>query len=366
MATSIQFVARNLRIALVLATVLFFQTKTFAAVEVFYEVLGARTETPTANDWIDYGTINASSMSAGEAQKQVNKAIERAFNDGAKKVKVRRKVTFSNLNKDKPIEDLGEVSRGKGLDLSIFAGTESSTKPNTVKPIDKPEIKSADPGPMKKTESAALSIVGKEAKGTIGKYSVTFRFMKKGKLIISGEMQGEGKWEQLGDNLYLTTERATYRGTIVGNSISGRRFSREDSQTLDQWAATLEENKPKIDGDSSKLEKKVDVAANSVAGTKWTVEGDESGQVYEFKEAQANGKGSVLRNYGTRQGYEGEWTQVGDKVTYEFRRPDNGSLEWWFEGTVKDGKITGVHHTYSLDRNQNRVPEKFDKVFLKK
>jgi len=88
--------------------------------EVFYQVLGARVEMPQyKQDWIDYGTINATNQKPEVTKREVDKAVKRAFDDGAKRVKIQRQIFTSPTTAGKP-EDVGEASLGKDLPESVY------------------------------------------------------------------------------------------------------------------------------------------------------------------------------------------------------------------------------------------------------
>ena len=105
-----------------------------------------------------------------------------------------------------------------------------------------PLKRTVDPGPLKKTEKEVPSIKGKRGKGKIGNASVTFDFRddKNRTLIISGDMEGTGTWEQTGSALRMTTEVSTFRGTIDGDKASGLRFLiKGDSGPPVEWSVGL-------------------------------------------------------------------------------------------------------------------------------
>ena len=89
-------------------------------------------------------------------------------------------------------------------------------------PIEIPNSKFVDVAPLK----------GKKGQGKIGTYKVTFEFGDKSALRISGELEGEGKWDQTGAGVSMQTARSTFRGTIDGDSVSGLKFCKDNTEPL--------------------------------------------------------------------------------------------------------------------------------------
>jgi len=127
-----------------------------------------------------------------------------------------------------------------------------------------PEIKSVLPGWSKipeliftkrdQSNGTTESVAGKEAEGKVGTSKVKVVYEgngENGKLSISGEMNEQGKWRQLGQFLQIETENARYVGKIEGSTISGSRKSSDNSTT--KWSVVITDINRQLEGEWYKL-----------------------------------------------------------------------------------------------------------------
>jgi hypothetical protein len=85
----------------------------------------------------------------------------------------------------------------------------------------------------------AGTVAGRTFEGKIGAQRVVIRFAATGEFVVSGELQGTGRWTQDGSSLLLETTLAKYRGQIEGDRISGLRFLIDGSQPIGAWSVAL-------------------------------------------------------------------------------------------------------------------------------
>jgi hypothetical protein len=118
--------------------------------------------------------------------------------------------------------------------------------PGRGKPIEIPRPKSVDVGPMKKGKSP---LAGKTGVGRIGNSKVTMKFQENNELVISGELEGKGRWTATDSAVYLETQLATFRGTIDKEKVSGLRFMRgSDGSNVTEWSVDLQKEGQQAQG----------------------------------------------------------------------------------------------------------------------
>ncbi len=150
--------------ALALAAALGLPAPAQAAAEIFYDVLGTRADNPAAIDWSVYATIDASKLPAAKAEELVNKAVQRAFDDGAKRVKVRRTLIPDDFRKPSTTTDLGEASRGGRLAPGVFeVGPPPRPNPSDTAKGAKPARPSEDEelDRLRAARRSALTAIGR-------------------------------------------------------------------------------------------------------------------------------------------------------------------------------------------------------------
>jgi hypothetical protein len=122
--------------------------------------------------------------------------------------------------------------------------TESSGPRGGV--ITNPGLKTVDPGAMKLGGSKVAPVAGKTGTGTIGTSKVSIKFTGKdgkGKFVVSGELEGEGEWQQDGTGLVMETALSKFRGVLRGDKLVGVRFTKKPGEdgknALTEWSLTL-------------------------------------------------------------------------------------------------------------------------------
>jgi hypothetical protein len=108
---------------------------------------------------------------------------------------------------------------------------------NIVVPV--PKI--VDPGATKRAEPKVPSLAGSSGTGTIGESKVAIQFTgegEQGEFVVSSELEGKGKWRQLGPFVQMDTDLEKYAGKIDGDKITGTRRLIKSGRK-DQWAITL-------------------------------------------------------------------------------------------------------------------------------
>ncbi len=108
-------------------------------------------------------------------------------------------------------------------------------------PIEIPKLKFVDIVPQKTDQKTVFSLKGKSGQGQIGKAKVTFAFNSDGTLRIRGELEGDGKWEQVGSGVSMRTALSTFRGRIDGDKVSGLRFVKDNSEPLTEWSVSVKQ-----------------------------------------------------------------------------------------------------------------------------
>jgi hypothetical protein len=88
-------------------------------------------------------------------------------------------------------------------------------------------------------QSEPGTIAGRTFAGQIGPHRIVIRFASSGAFVVSGELQGSGRWTQDGSGLLLETAIAKYRGQIDGDRISGLRFRIDGAQPIIAWSVVL-------------------------------------------------------------------------------------------------------------------------------
>jgi hypothetical protein len=134
-----------------------------------------------------------------------------------------------------------EVKRPASSKKAKSSDSQSQTPSSKTSTIVMPALKSADPGPLKRGPAKAPPLSGKKGKGTIGKDNVTITFTgqgEKGEFVVSGDLDGKGRWVQLGPFVQMETGRATFEGKIDGNKIVGTRTMKEGGEK-DKWSVLL-------------------------------------------------------------------------------------------------------------------------------
>jgi hypothetical protein len=88
-------------------------------------------------------------------------------------------------------------------------------------------------------QAEASAVAGRTFEGRIGPQRVVIRFAASGEFVVSGELQGTGRWTQDGSGLLMETAIAKYRGQIDGDRISGLRFLFDGSQPIGEWSVAV-------------------------------------------------------------------------------------------------------------------------------
>lgn len=84
------------------------------------------------------------------------------------------------------------------------------------------------------------SLQGERLKGKIDKWDVAFEFFYDQTVIISGDLNGEGKWEQNGNALTIQTALAKFEGKFEADAIRGKR-------TINNMTDTFRIDRPRGD-----------------------------------------------------------------------------------------------------------------------
>jgi hypothetical protein len=210
--------------------------------------------------------------------------------------------------------------------------------------ITKPNLPTVDPGAMKLGGSKVASVAGKTGTGTIGTSKVSIKFTGKdgkGKFVVSGELEGEGEWQQDGSGVVMETALSKFRGAIRGDKLTGVRFTKkagEDGKNaLTEWSVTVTDT-PK---------------GESVAGTKWSFTSElPDGTNYRSSVSfEANGKYTSLQD--GKPAFSGTWKEVKDEVliqakykngrgpyNYKAKRQGDTLKQWKVEN---DGRLSPLY-----------------------
>jgi hypothetical protein len=192
-----------------------------------------------------------------------------------------------------------QAAPNRSSDSTGSAGT-------TIRPLAPKWI---DVGPRDPGKKTAPSLAGKKMKGTIGGYKVTITFTgedNKGDFTVSGDLEGSGKWVQLGQFVQMETGKARFEGKIDGNIVSGTR-TMKDGGDKDKWNVTLSDRAS------------VDVA--NLAGTTWqgTMEYPTATRRETFT-LLASGKILSIKDDGTTEQTPGaSWGQTGSNVNFNIQ-----------------------------------------------
>jgi hypothetical protein len=188
-------------------------------------------------------------------------------------------------------------------------------------------------------EPTTPSISGQSGSGKFGDYDVTAEFGKDGKLTVSGQANGVGKWTQTGSAIYFETDTSTYRGRIVGDEIFGLRFAKKGNEALMQWRLTIKNREA--------VEAVVEDAIPPLVGTIW-IPSWHKGLRYKF---HANQKVTIqwktLPFGATGDGVEnsGTWTQDGDSLNCTFPNYNKS-------GTIQGNRIQFSGETGFLTKEE--------------
>lgn len=147
-----------------------------------------------------------------------------------------RKWLEANKKPDGTYKDLRlwRVQEGAArVPLRRNSGSDKSTPPDKIEIA--PPRPFVDPGAVRKPATPAPSLKGKKAAGQIGDLRVTFEFADGGRLSITGDATGSGKWTQDGSALSMETQVATYRGNVTADGGVGLRFWKDGSKPLAEW-----------------------------------------------------------------------------------------------------------------------------------
>ena len=134
----------------------------------------------------------------------------------------------------RPEKFVQTVTRPSRAKTRPATGLEGST-------ITKPVLTFVDPGSLTKRAAKVPSLAGKKGTGTIGKSKVTIEFTgegEKGEFVVSGDIEGKGKWKLLGPYLDMETEMAKFDGKLDGNKLGGKRKMKKGGEK-DEWSIEL-------------------------------------------------------------------------------------------------------------------------------
>lgn len=217
---------------------------------------------------------------------------------------------------------------------------------NTVKPKDglivRPELKRVELGPM--AGGKAPSVAGKTGTGTIGTAKVTITFTGKdgkGKFVVSGDLTGEGEWEQDGVAVTMETALSKFRGVMRDKQLAGVRFTKKQGEdgknALTEWRVTLTETPT---GEAKKGSEPAASAKVTTITEDWLVGdwegGAPAGGRYTFKRG---GTGTVTTTLGT---FPLTWAIDDDGTTLDLKctaaRGPWGRQMYF----LKDGKLSNL------------------------
>lgn len=192
-----------------------------------------------------------------------------------------------------------------------------------------------------------LSVADKTYQGTICSYKATISFRSNGTFIVSGDIEGTGRWLQKGETISMQTDIATYEGNVVKEQIVGQRALKDHSGTQRRCAWSMNVV-PKLTvrpgivvavplpAPSWELRAVTARSSDSasLAGTTWT---ETDGSTWSFL------SGGVLKITPARPLSTklpvlagGQWRQVGDTL-YVY---GDGA----FVGNIKGGRIQLRHY----------------------
>ena len=224
--------------------------------------------------------------------------------------------------------------------------TVSSDRGIPGKGITLPKTKVIDPGPLKK----APSLAGKKGQGRIGNFKVTMEFGANGELVISGELQGNGKWSQTDSGgVTMETDASKFRGNINGEQLAGVRFSKNNSQPLAEWSVALEADLQTPEATT------VQPAVDDVVG-RWEFDNG-NGHIGPTRVViYADGKADSGKNYQGITFHVGTWRRVSSKeieINMQFVDPHDGTI---YNGEPESFSLilTGDERAYLKDLPQHK------------
>jgi len=108
-------------------------------------------------------------------------------------------------------------------------------------------LSNVDPKPLPKAKPPILDLTGKKAKGKLGDWNVTFEFQKGNKLVITGDVEGEGEWGLTEEKLTMATKLAVFLGAVdKDGKMKGKRVKRDGKELL-EWSAIVEIATERVD-----------------------------------------------------------------------------------------------------------------------
>jgi hypothetical protein len=144
---------------------------------------------------------------------------------------------FFNDPNNKFPRDLFSALKKNGGNESVEQPTFTLEMPGGKKLVV--PLSNVDPKPLPKAKPPIIDLTGKQAKGKIGKHDVTFEFQKGNKLLITGDVKGEGEWGLTEERLIMTTKPSVFFGTVdKDGKMKGQRVNRDGKELLD-WGASL-------------------------------------------------------------------------------------------------------------------------------
>lgn len=91
-----------------------------AKLVVYYDVLATRVETPQMEDWISIRTIQATGQEPAVTKREIDKGVKQAFDDGFKRVRVRKTIADDSDFTKKPETKEEDVSRENGVPMTLL------------------------------------------------------------------------------------------------------------------------------------------------------------------------------------------------------------------------------------------------------
>lgn len=213
---------------------------------------------------------------------------------------------------------------------TVTRPSRAKTRPATGlegSPITKPVLTFVDPGSLTKRAAKVPSLAGKKGTGTIGKSKVTIEFTgegEKGEFVISGDLEGKGKWVQLGPFVQLETGMAKFDGKLDGDKLGGNRKMKEGGEK-DEWSIKLGNVQvPNV----KVVEGTVGIKKNALAGTTWKTS---NGHRLEFR-----ADGTLIFNMEGK----GKWTLTETSFTGDTVFKNVIHFKREFKGSYSNGQIT--------------------------